>query len=261
MSPDLRPVTVPSIYQDAEHYDVLAEMTAPADLPFYLDQVEQLGGPVLELACGTGRICLPVAATGVTTTGIDNAPALLAHAKTKAETAGIDVTLVEADCRGFDLDRPVKLVLFPYNAANHLLDLDSICDCLAAVRRHMDRSSRFILDTFNPDPQRLGGDPDEETLILDYHDHHRGQRVVMTERNAYDAAAQVNRITWSYQIGGTPEARVDVFDMRMFFPQELDALLAFNGFTIEQKYGDYVGRPFRSRSAKQLCVCRLSHRS
>ncbi len=258
MTPSLPAARIPSIYQDAEHYDSLAQLTAPADLPLYLDQVERHGGPVLELGCGTGRICLPIAATGLECVGIDNAPVLIAKARAKAAIAGIDVTLVEEDVRAFSLGQTFGLVIFPYNAVNHLLDLTSLVACLSSVRRHMSSASRFIVDTFNPEPQQLGSDPEHETLILDYHDVHRGKRVVMTERNAYDPARQVNRVTWEYQIGNEPRARVDVIDLRVFFPQELDALLELNGFTIERKLGDYVGRPFRSRSAKQIYVCRLS---
>ncbi len=260
MKPPLPAAPIPSIYQDAQHYDLLAQMTAPADLPFYLRQVEHQGGPVLELGCGTGRLCLPIAATGVETIGIDNAPALLDQARAKAEMAKLDVTLLAGDYRDFALQRSLALIILPYNAANHLLDLESIDACFAAARRHMTAESRFILDTFNPDPKSLAVDPQREDVILDYHDPHRQQRVVMTERNTYDPATQINRVTWRYQIGGQPDARVDEIDMRVFFPQELDGLLQHSGFTIERKLGDYTGRSFGSRSCKQLCVCRLNGR-
>jgi hypothetical protein len=44
--------------------------------------------------------------------------------------------------------------------------------------------------------------------------------------------------------------------MRIYFPQELDAMLKYNGSEIEAKLGDYNGRPFDSEAPKQLVICR-----
>ena len=79
----------------------------------------------------------------------------------------------------------------------------------------------------------------------------------MTEQNGYDEATQINDITWRYEIGGRAEARIDRVRMRIFFPQELDALMCWQGFEIEQKLGDYDGTPFASRTPKQLIICKL----
>ena len=47
----------PGVYTDAELYDWLAEYTAPNDLPFYRRLRESHPGPLLEIGCGTGRVC------------------------------------------------------------------------------------------------------------------------------------------------------------------------------------------------------------
>ncbi|KKM72502.1 hypothetical protein LCGC14_1419870 [marine sediment metagenome] len=80
--------------------------------------------------------------------------------------------------------------------------------------------------------------------------------VTITENNVYDRASQVNRIKWYFKISNQPRESVYELNMRMFFPQELDALLRYNGFRIEAKYGDYDKTPFTSESPKQLIVCR-----
>ncbi|MBI4702008.1 MAG: class I SAM-dependent methyltransferase [Deltaproteobacteria bacterium] len=247
---------LPSIYADATHYDLLAQMTAPRDLPFYLRQVERHGGPLLELGCGTGRVCLAIAERGTEVAGLDLSLPLLARARSKALGLRVPVALHHADCRDFDLGRRFALVIFPYNGFNHLLDLGGVRGCLAAVRRHLGDGGRLVIDTFNPSVARLACDPEVREPILRFLDPYLGEQVVMRERNRYDHARQVNRITWYYEIAGEREARVDELEMRIFFPQELDALLALNGFAIEHKYGDYDERPFESRCPKQLVVCR-----
>ncbi len=80
--------------------------------------------------------------------------------------------------------------------------------------------------------------------------------VVMTENNIYDAAFQINRVKWYHSIGGEEDKFVLDLNMRVYYPQELDALLHYNGFVIESKFGDYDESPFESSSPKQLVVCR-----
>jgi hypothetical protein len=43
--------------------------------------------------------------------------------------------------------------------------------------------------------------------------------------------------------------------MRIYFPRELDALLKYNGFRIEEKLGNYDGSPFESYSPQQIAIC------
>lgn len=250
-------MTVPSIYLDPRHYDVLAELTAPADLPFYERQLATVGGPVLELGCGTGRVCLRLARRGAAVTGLDNSEPMVAHARRKALALGLEAELAVADMRSFDLGRAFPLVLLPYNAFNHLLDLESVRRCFQAVQAHLTPESRFVIDTFQPSLAFLSGDPEKRRRVVEYVDPDGRGRVVMTEQNVYDAASQINRVVWHYEINGQADARVDELCMRMVFPQELDALLELSGFAIEHKYGDYDESPFDSSSSKQLMVCRL----
>jgi SAM-dependent methyltransferase len=254
-------VALTSIYADPLHYDLLAQMTAPADIPFYQSLVAEHGGPVLELACGTGRVTLPLAQTGVEIWGIDIARPLLDYARFKAEAETLRPRWVEADMRDLDLGRRFALVIIPYNAFNHLLDRESVERCLASVRRHLGPGGGFVIDTFNPDPKALGVDPSARAKILEYIDPTTGERVVLEEQNAYDAARQVNRTTWRYHAGDRVDVRVDEIDMRVFFPQELDALLHYGGFEIVSKLGDYQGVPFGPKTPKQLTRCRLAARA
>ncbi len=78
------------------------------DLQLVTDLVQESGGPVLEMGCGTGRVLLPLAAGGVECTGIDLSPALLAVAQAKLTQANLaqGVTLVQGDMRTVDLSAP-----------------------------------------------------------------------------------------------------------------------------------------------------------
>ena len=77
---------------DPRHYDLLAQMTAPDDHPFYLRGAQMYGGPVLVLACGTGRVCIPLAAEGFEVSGLDVSESMILRAMQNAHLAGVDVS-------------------------------------------------------------------------------------------------------------------------------------------------------------------------
>jgi hypothetical protein len=91
--------------------------------------------------------------------------------------------------------------------------------------------------------------------VAEYSDPDGRGKVVVTENNTYDTATQLNRVKWYYKIGGRPTESIKELNMRIYYPQELDALLHYNGFAIESKYGDYDETPFSSSSSKQIVVC------
>ncbi len=252
---DLEEGVVSGIYAEGRHYDVLAQMTAPKDADFYRDLVREHGGPVLELGCGTGRVAQSLAERGVEVVGVDTAEPLLSWAREKVAAMLRPPKFVRQDVRTLALERTFPLVVFPYNGFNHMLSHDDIASSLRSVREHLADEGRFVIDTFNPDPLRLKPSSDV-AVILRYRDPYSEHEVGLSEHNAYDAARQVNTITWRYQIDGRDDARIDVLEMRMFFPQELDAHLRHNGFVICDKRGDYDGRDFVAAAPKQLVICR-----
>jgi len=85
---------------NAETYD-MRTFGFPGEIDFWIARARESGGPVLELACGTGRVSWPIARAGIDIVGIDLAPAMLAEAERKraAETPGVAarVRFVRAD--------------------------------------------------------------------------------------------------------------------------------------------------------------------
>jgi len=76
---------------DPPNYDIEeGERSAPR-IAFYCDLAQRLGGPVLELACGSGLVTLPIAAEGLEVTGVDLARPMLEHARKKAEAQGLNI--------------------------------------------------------------------------------------------------------------------------------------------------------------------------
>ena len=253
----MKPSDCGGLYADGRHYDrQYAGMTG--DIPFYLKQAGRYGGPVLELACGTGRITIPLAKQGIDITGLDVSGGMLQQAEANAARTGASVSWIQADCCRFSLGSRFKLILIPFNSIAHLHDPESIEGCFACVKKHLSDGGRFIVDIFNPRLDILVRDPSERYPVAEYPDPDGRGTVTVTENNIYDAASQVNHIKWYYRIGDSSDESVEELNMRVFFPQELDALLRNGSFIIDAKYGDFDESPFTSESPRQIAVCRLS---
>ncbi len=257
--PGAGPAIIDGLYREPHRYDLLAQMTAPADLDYYRLELAGRAGQLLELGCGTGRLTIPLSHLADATTGLDNAAAMLDFARAKADQAGAPVHFIEGDFRDFDLGRRFDHILLPYNALNHVLDDAGLAGLLASVARHLCRGGRFLVDTFQPDmaaTRRLG----QRRKLLTYLDPYLQRRVELFEENDYDPDRRINRVTWHYDLEDEPDWRVDCMDMRLHPPDALDALFERHGFRIEAKYGDYDRSPFGAHSPKQLIVARKADR-
>lgn len=245
------------IYEDARLYDALGQAQfGGGDLSYWEQQCARSSGPVLELACGSGRLTIPLAEGGVDIEGLDISPAMLALARQKAEANGLTLSWSLSDCTDFDLARRFGVIFLPNNSLAHLLTRQDLANCLACVRRHLAVGGRFGLDYFNPSLPLLMRDPTSRHPVAAFLHPDTGEQVVVTESSAYDAATQINHIRWFWRFGGRDEEVVSDLPMRVYFPQELDALLSCAGFVIEEKYGDYDLAPFTTTSQKQLIVAR-----
>jgi SAM-dependent methyltransferase len=247
------------LYRDGRHYDAL-NSDLVADIPFYVEEAQKTGASVLELACGTGRLTIPIAQAGVEIVGIDLSPSMLAHARTKAEAAGVAIKFVEGDCRWFELGRKFGLIFMAFNSMQHLHEYASQAALFGCVRKHLAEGGRFIFDVFNPRMGFLALDPEERRPEREYEDPEGNGTIVLEHSTRYDDATQVSHIQWYFSRrsmnGLERDFRVEQLQMRCFFPQELDLLVRSQGFEIVEKFGDFERNSFASGDPKQVVVCK-----
>ncbi|MBL4716558.1 MAG: class I SAM-dependent methyltransferase [Bacteroidia bacterium] len=238
------------IYSDGKSYDALNVFDT--DVPFYSKLIAKYGQPILELACGTGRITVPIAKKGFEIVGIDISEAMINEAKEKAAEAKQDIEFIEADIRDFELNQKFSVIFLPFNSICHLHDFESIASCFSCVKKHLKPDGRFVIDVFKPDFKILLRDKNKRYECADYKNPYADNHVKLTETNWYNEADQINQVKWYFEIG-EKEIEQDL-NMRMFYPQELDNYLRFAGFEIEEKFGDYNGSIFTSDSSKQIII-------
>jgi SAM-dependent methyltransferase len=240
------------IYQDGRHYDRMFD--PERDVPFFLAEARALGGPVLELACGTGRILQPIADAGLPATGIDTSPGMLAEAERKARSGKSTPRYLQQDMRHFRLHERFSLIFIAGNSICHLLDFDSFRSCMTSVREHLAEGGRFIVDVFVPRLQFLLVDPAARNRMTEYDDPDGAGRVVVTQSSRYDPITQVNSVRTFHKHPGAAGELEGSLQMRMYFPQELQALLIYNGLRLLGAYGDYDKQPLTSASTRQLYI-------
>ncbi len=252
----MEPPDLDHLYYEGRHYDQRYKVITE-DIPFWIRRAEEFGDPILELAIGTGRVAIPLAENGFKVTGLDLSESMMLMGKRKAEQAGVEIEWIKSDIRNFHLGRKFSLIIFPLNTICHFLELESLEGCLGCVKRHLLPNGAFVVDAFVPNPERLARDPRERFFNVEYEDPEGGGVVKVYESNEYDPASQVNMVKFYYKLPGQAQEREEELNMRMFFPQELEALLKYNGFRTVAKYGDYEETPFNPKSPKQMIVCSL----
>ncbi len=244
-----------SLYQDPEFYD--AEFaTRDREIPFYRRWSEKTGGPILEVACGSGRLTLPIAEQGLEIVGLDLSAPMLARARVNSARRGVtSVEWVHQDCRTMELGRTFKLIFSATNAMQHLTDGESLDAFLGAARRHL-TDGLLILDVMNPAVKKLSRTADQPYAFKSF-TMPDGRTIDVEARSWYRADLQQLRFTLTYRQEGQIVRTKDVA-MRCIFPEELRALCRHNGLAILEQYGDYDERPFGADSGKQILICSRS---
>jgi SAM-dependent methyltransferase len=247
----------------AEYYDVIPLHAQRADLVFWLQLASKANGPILELGCGTGRVLSELAKAGYSVDGIDSSAAMLAKCRAKVEALAPDVRkrirVVQADMTKFKLGKMYALVIAPFRAFAHLIDIDDQVACLQSVHACLSQSGRLVLDLFNPDPARmhdarfLSEIVEFQNLLLP-----DGRKLGRSSRTAsFHPAKQYNDTELIYYVenpDGSKERLVHDFPIRLFFRYEIENLLERCHFRVINVFGGYDQSDYADRSAEMVVV-------
>ena len=245
-------------------FDVLAPLydwehaSFDDDVAMYAGFAKRTGGPVLELACGTGRLLRPLLEEGLEVVGVDSSAEMLALAREALGRArpGSRATLHQADMRSLALGRRFPLALVALDSFGLLHRRGDQQAALDRVHEHLAPNGLLVLDVANGN---LRGGEARDDLLLQYAgtDPSSGRPLSKWTARSTDLAEQVDRFTYFYDTvreDGAVVRRTAELALRYFGRFELELLLERAGFAVEALYGSYDLTPFQAESERLIAV-------
>ena len=230
------------VYDDwyADVSDVAATVACLADLA--------AGGPVLELGVGTGRLAIPLAATGVVVHGVDSSPEMLARLATKP--GGASVRITEGDMAGHEPAGPFTLVFAAYNTLFNLRSDEAQHACFASVAARLVGGGRFAVEAFVPAETSAADRGGDEVEVRDLAVDRVVLSVSRSEPRAQVASGQFVELSES---GGV---RLRPWCIRWATVAQLDAMAGQAGLTLEHRWAGWTGETFGGDSPRHVSVWR-----
>jgi SAM-dependent methyltransferase len=248
--------------QLAELYDMFV---FEADLPLYVELARQQGGRVLEVACGSGRVLVPLVRAGAHVVGIDISPHMLSLARTKLRASPASpgsAELIQADMRTFRLpQRDFDLAIVPVKSFAYLTETADQLRCLESIRAHLRSGGLLALDLLHPRPEWTSAPRGSMNDDLLEHVAERGFTLSRVESVvSTDLARQIRVIRSAYETvddsGQVLDKRFVEWPYRWVHRFEGEHLLHRAGFEVEAVYGGYQREPFTSDSAAMVFLAR-----
>lgn len=249
--------------QTARFYDQDNRDVAKHDIQFYIHLANQLKGDILELACGTGRVTIPLARQGHEVWGLDLSSQMLAEFERKLAALPSDVThrihLMQGDMADFQLNRKFNLIFIAFRSFQALTEETQQRNCLSCVHQHLADDGIFIINAFKPykrlDSSWMHGeeldwmtiDPETKTSI-------RRTNI----RRKIDTVRQIIYPELVYYVKAKDrplEVFTDRLALKYYYEDQLRDLLIYNGFHIIKNMGYYDGRPIE-RGSEFIFICK-----
>jgi SAM-dependent methyltransferase len=230
--------------QVAAEYDQSdGSMFDPAVIEATVDVLAGLAGTgrALELAIGTGRIAVPLAARGVPVHGIDMSRAMVTRLGAKPGAGVIGVTI--GDFATTRVDGTFSLVYLVFNTIMNLTTQEAQVACFANAAAHLSPGGRFVIETMVPDLRLL---PPGQTAV---------PFAIGPEQCAfdvYDVATQAMSSNYLTLTDG--RAEFSSIPFRYAWPAELDLMAQLGGLRLAERWAGWRHEPFTSESRQHVSI-------
>lgn len=244
------------------YHDTLPEW--PGEIVFYRELAKKASdiGPLLEVACGTGRISIDLARQGRQVTGFDLSEEMLGIARKMS--AGLrNIRWVLADMRSFEMGERYGLVLIPGHSFQFMLTPVDQMACLTCIKHHLLPGGRLVVHLDHQDLGWLwnlyqvdGGKFKAAGEVL----HPRsGNRVLVSRAWSYEPCTQTASVRTIWEERDAQETRVQRWErgpvaLHCIFRFEMEHVLARAGFKVLGVYGSFKGTPLQDDSSEMIWV-------
>lgn len=221
------------------------------DIPFWLEESKSVNGRVLELACGTGRVSVPLLKAGIDLSCVDYAPEMLARFRHKLEENHLSCRVYCQDIAELGIPDLFDLIIFPFHSFSEIADKQRQRLALTQIHSHMAEQARFICALQNP---RVRSPSMDGTMrLIGEFPLPEGGTLVVRTRLTFDPSTQIANGEQVYERLSSEkvllEQRSLTINFYLFNKMEFELLVRECGFSIEALYGDYVRQPFEEESS------------
>jgi SAM-dependent methyltransferase len=201
-------------------------------------------GAALELAIGTGRIGLPLAARAVQVDGIEISQPMVD--RLRAKPGGNEISVTIGDFADVAVSGSFRLIFVVFNTFFNLLHQNDQVRCFENVAAHLDDDGAFVIEAFVPSfLYRLRDDQyvDAETIEVDE---------VRLDVGRHDPVAQL--LDESHVSLTNAGVRVTPIVARYAWPSELDLMARIAGLQLQERWAGWNNEPFTSASERHVSV-------
>ncbi len=206
------------------------------DIGYYRSLCQQRGGRTLELGCGTGRILLPLLASGIDIAGIDQSTGMLGQLQQDAEALRLQPEVSLGSLTAFTTP-PCNTILAPYAVVTYLCDVSQLAAFFLAVKQSLVADGMLVVDTFIPRPVQSFSD-----FRQDYRRPHQGG--ILQREKRITVAGDCNRIERRYTVmdaaGLVEQSWTTLDEIRPWTEAELVNSAIANGFCVVANHGNYT---------------------
>lgn len=247
------------MYNDPSSYDEEFD-SYKADIPLLLKWALKTKGPIIDLACGTGRATIPLAENANNQLiGVDIHEGMLNTAKGKSSKKGLEVDWIQQDCTQLNLKTKANLIYTVGNSFQHFLTNEEQDALLSSVRNHLVNDGIFIFGTRFPSAEELFVSPNEE-YVRTFTDPSSQLTVEEYHISKYDTLTQIqhNSTIKKYINSDGEMVHETTFDisLRYIYPKEIERFLHKYGFEILHLYKDWNETPITNEANEMIYICK-----
>lgn len=227
------------------------------DIDIHIGFARRFGGPVLELACGTGRLLAPLAQAGFAVTGVDSSAAMLERARSRLAAMDLEAALVQQPLQTLELRTRFRTIIIGLDSFGLLLSKADQLKALRAARGHATHDGRLIIDVANGN-LRGASEPGEELVHdLTLPDPDSGRPITKFVLRRPIPSEQLDELKFFYDeqdASGYLRRSMVELKLRWFTRFELELLLQTGGWQVDELYGDYDLGEFGPSSERIIVV-------
>jgi SAM-dependent methyltransferase len=246
-----RPSSVSSPLNQSISYSTVAHLydsyvNTDFDHSFFLKEARKANGKVLELACGTGRLSIPLLQAGIDLTCVDYSEEMLEVFRKKLETNHLTCRIVNQDMADLSLPDRFDLIFIPFHSFSEILDESKHAQTLTKIREHLTDTGRFVCTLHNPTVRTQS--MDGKVKELGRFPTEGGHTLIVSTCFKFDDHSQIVRGSQFYDVcdsqGAVVEKRQLSVSFYLFHRSQFEKLVHTAGFNVVQLYGNYDCSPF-----------------